>query len=72
MERILLNMSTLIHPAYIKAGATSPRNQKQITTPADRHKYYRSKARKSGKTVGDILAECKLEELRRIHVYAAK
>lgn len=62
-------MATLIHPAYVKAGATSPRNQKQITTPADRHKYYRSKARKQGRTVGDILEECKLEELRRKHVY---
>lgn len=60
------------HPAYVKAGATCPRNQKQITTPADKAKHYAVKARKHGKTVGDILAECKLEELRRIHVYVVK
>lgn len=62
-------MATLIHPAYVKNGATSPRNQKQITTPADRHKYYGSKARKQGKTVGDILEECKLHELLCKHVH---
>jgi len=62
-------MATLIHPAYVRSGATCPRNQKQITTPEDKHKHYAQRARKHGRTVGDILAECKLHELMRKYVH---
>ncbi len=60
------------HPAYVKSGATAPRNQKQITTPADRHRHYAVNARKHGKTVGDILEECKLLRMERELVHVVK
>ena len=47
------------HPAFVKNGATTPRNYAPTRyTSEDAHDYYTHLAMRQGKTVGDILHEC--------------
>ena len=53
------------HPAYVKNGATTPRNYNPTRyTSEDAHDYYTKRAMMTGKTAGDIAVE--LKELRNL------
>lgn len=44
----------LTHPVFIKRGATSPRNQKNVVTAADRTRFYQMRDRLNGESIVDV------------------
>lgn len=66
-----MNTNRLPNPVWVKRGAVQPRNYNVSKhTSEDNQESYRRIAARHGKTIGDLLAECKLEELRRKLIYA--
>lgn len=61
---------TMPNPVWVKSGATTPRNyQPTKHTSDDNHRMYARAAQRTGKTIGDIMAECRMEELLRREIY---
>lgn len=57
---------TMPNPVWVKKSAVSPRNYNATKhTPVDSQRSYAAISRRTGKTLGDILQECKLEDMRR-------
>jgi len=62
---------TMPHPVWVKRGATDPHNYNaRARSSEDNHHAYTLAAQRTGKTIGDLLAECRLEELRKREIYA--